>query len=122
MTLGSDLDRYGIADTMTIDSLRLLTDSAASLWRRLSQFGSPDLLGRRTPFDEWLATVKPGLSSADEQAIRRDYRRLTLLLTELEILTCSREQALALILETVQQSLPAEQAGEKSATPESDVT
>lgn len=121
MTFGSDLDRYGIADTMTIDSLRLLTDSAASLWRRLSQFGSPDLLGRRTPFDEWLATVKPGLSSADEQAIRRDYRRLTILLTELEILTRSREQALALILETVQQSLPAEQAGEKSATPETDV-
>lgn len=88
---------------MTIDSLRLLTNSAATLWLRLSQFGSPELLIQRS-FDEWLTTVRHGLSSADEQAIRRDYRRLSLLLTELEMLTRSREQALALIMDAVQLS------------------
>lgn len=86
---------------MTIDSLRLLTDSAAILWQRLSQFGSPDLLGQRVSFEEWLSATRPCLSSADEQAIRRDYRRLTLLITELEMLTRSREQALALIMEAL---------------------
>ncbi|MCS6887376.1 MAG: hypothetical protein NZQ09_04135 [Chloroflexus sp.] len=82
---------------MTIDSLRLLAGSAASLWQRLSQLGAPDLLSRRASFEEWLTAARPGLSSADEQALRRDYRRFTLLLTELEMLTRSREQALALI-------------------------
>jgi len=89
---------------MTIDSLRLLTDSAAILWQRLSQFGSPDLLGRRVAFEEWLAATQPRLSSADEQAIRRDYRRLSILLAELERLTCSREQALALIMHAIDRS------------------
>ncbi|PMP78442.1 MAG: hypothetical protein C0184_10950 [Chloroflexus aggregans] len=89
---------------MTIDSVRLLTDSAAILWRRLSQFGSPDLLARRVSCDEWLATMQPGLSMADEQAIRRDYRRLTRLLAELEMLTRSHEQAIALIMDAIRQS------------------
>lgn len=104
---------------MTIDSLRLLADSAANLWQRLSQFGAPDLLGRRAPFEEWLAAARPSLSSADEQAIRRDYRRLNLLLTELEMLTRSRERALALIMETIRQdgaptASPSPESGQRS--------
>ncbi|GIW91814.1 MAG: hypothetical protein KatS3mg109_2246 [Pirellulaceae bacterium] len=89
---------------MTIDSVRLLTDSAAMLWRRLSQFGSLDLLARRVSCDDWLATMQSSLSTADEQAIRRDYRRLTRLLTELEMLTRSREQAITLIMDAIRQS------------------
>jgi|GEM_PF-1233412 len=112
---------YGITDNMTIDSLRLLTNSAATLWLRLSQFGSPELLIQRSSFDEWLTTVRPGLSSADEQVIRRDYRRLSLLLTELEMLTRSREQALALIMDAVQlSSLHEAEPDDESSPPSRD--
>lgn len=85
---------------MAIDSVRLLSDSAAQLWRRLNlvrPFEAPD----DTPgFDAWLAA--PGrapIDLAEEQALRRDYRRLLTLIEELEVLLRSRARAIELVRE-----------------------
>ncbi len=83
---------------MAIDSLRLLAGSAARLWHQLSQFAPLEAL---QPFDEWLLAAQPHISTVDEQTLRRDYRRLTLLVSELEMLTRSREQALILIMDAL---------------------
>jgi hypothetical protein len=81
---------------MAIDSIRLLTDSAAHLYRRLSDLRP--LEAATGPFDEWLGNGR-SLDHADEQALRRDYRRLVTLIDELETLLRSRHRALDLIRE-----------------------
>jgi len=85
---------------MAIDSVRLLTDSAAQLWRRLDDIRPLDAPTPGASFDEWLGFSKDfQLDQAEEQALRRDYRRLLTLLEELEILVRSRARALALVRE-----------------------
>lgn len=81
---------------MAIDSVRLLTDSAAQLYRRLSAVRPLDSAGGL--FDEWLGASRP-LDHAEEQALRRDYRRLLTMIDELETLVRSRPRALDLVRE-----------------------
>lgn len=83
---------------MAIDSVRLLTDSAAQLWRRL---GAVRPLGQLTAegFDEWLGAHSAALDHAEAQALRRDYKRLTNLVEEIETLVRSRPRALQLVRE-----------------------
>lgn len=81
---------------MAIDSVRLLTDSAAQLYRRLSAVRPIE--GAGGPFDDWLAGAQQ-LDRAEEQALRRDYRRLVTMIDELETLVRSRPRALALVHE-----------------------
>jgi hypothetical protein len=80
---------------MAIDSIRLLTDSAAQIYRRLSTVRPLD--SADGPFEHWLGDSR--LDHAEEQALRRDYRRLSQIIDELASLVCSRPRALALIHE-----------------------
>lgn len=83
---------------MAIDSIRLLTDSAAQLWRNLAASGPIDALPTSASFEEWLAAApRQHLAQADEQSLRRDYRRLLTLIEELETLVRSRSRALELV-------------------------
>lgn len=82
---------------MAIDSVRLLTDSAAQLYRRLSAVRP--LGAAALPFDEWLGADSRPLDQADEQALRRDYRRLVTMIDEIETLVRSRPRALTLVHE-----------------------
>ncbi|HMQ31947.1 MAG TPA: hypothetical protein PKD53_14555 [Chloroflexaceae bacterium] len=85
---------------MAIDSVRLLTDSAAQLYRRLSALRPLEAAG--SPFDEWLGAAQR-LDHAEEQALRRDYRRLVTMIDELETLVRSRPRALDLVRERAAQ-------------------
>ncbi len=85
---------------MAIDSVRLLTDSAAQLYRRLSALRP--LEGEGSPFDEWLGGEER-LDHAEEQALRRDYHRLMTMIDELETLVRSRPRALSLVRERAAQ-------------------
>ncbi len=83
---------------MTIDSIRLLTDSAAQVWQRLSAIHALEPCIGSASFDDWLGPMEYlAFDQAEEQALRRDYRLLANLLAELETLVHSREQALALV-------------------------
>lgn len=82
---------------MAIDSVRLLTDSAAQLYRRLSAVRPLEVAVG--PFDEWLGADGRQLDHAEEQALRRDYRRLATMIDELETLVRSRPRALTLVRE-----------------------
>lgn len=83
---------------MAIDSVRLLTDSAAHLWRRLSAIRSLEPAVGNACFDDWLGPTDAAVfDQAEQQALRRDYHLLTNLLTELETLLHSRERAIALV-------------------------
>jgi molybdopterin-guanine dinucleotide biosynthesis protein A len=83
---------------MAIDSVRLLTDSAAQIWRRLARFTPLAALSASESFDEWLgAANRAALDPAEEQALRRDYRRLSNLIEEIETLVRSRARALELV-------------------------
>jgi hypothetical protein len=85
---------------MAIDSVRLLSDSAAQLWRRLSLVRPIEAPDDTPGFDVWLAA--PGrapIDQAEEQALRRDYRRLLTLIEELEVLLRSRARAIELVRE-----------------------
>lgn len=84
---------------MAIDSARLLADSAAQIYRRLPPI--QPLEGLDLPFEEWLGALVP-TEPAEEQALRRDYRRVRTLIDELTILVCSRSQALALVRTSVE--------------------
>ena len=85
---------------MAIDTVRLLTESAAQIWQRLSPYGSIEALPSQEGFDAWLqlAQPRPSLDHTEEQALRRDYRRLCEILTEIEALVRSRPRALELVL------------------------
>jgi hypothetical protein len=83
---------------MAIDSVRLLTDSAAQLWRNLSRYSSIELLTSSDCFDDWIvAAAPPSFDKAEEQSLRRDYRRLLTLIDEIETLVHSRPRALELV-------------------------
>lgn len=82
---------------MAIDSIRLLTDSAAQLWRNLATNGPIDSLPAGASFEEWYAAARKPLDQAAEQSLRRDYRRLLTLIEELETLVRSRSRALELV-------------------------
>jgi hypothetical protein len=84
---------------MAIDSLRLLTDSAAQIWQRLSRFSPIEVVQNSTCFEDWIYGVDrvPPLDQTEEQLLRRDYRRFLEILTEIETLTRSRSQALELV-------------------------
>lgn len=83
---------------MAIDSVRLLTDSAAHVWRRLSAIHSLETFSGGGCFEDWLGPVtSPTFDQAEEQALRRDYHLLANLLTELGSLLHSRERAIALV-------------------------
>ncbi|GAB4441018.1 MAG: hypothetical protein OHK0015_37820 [Chloroflexi bacterium OHK40] len=83
---------------MAIDSVRLLTDSAAQLWRRLSSVQPLETPTAAESFDEWLGTAAHArLDHAEEQALRRDYRSLVNLIEELGTLVRSRAHALELV-------------------------
>jgi hypothetical protein len=84
---------------MAIDSVRLLSESAAQLWRRLNIVRPLDTPDDNASFDAWIGPRPAPLDQAEEQALRRDYRRLQTLLDELETLVRSRERALALVRE-----------------------
>jgi hypothetical protein len=87
---------------MAIDSVRLLTDCAAQLYRRLSAVHP--LGGAGGPFDEWLGLESRQLDHAEEQALRRDYRRLVTIIDELETLVRSRPRALELVRAAVDEA------------------
>lgn len=84
---------------MAIDSLRLLIDSAAQIWRSLSRYSSIESLTASDCFDDWIGATAPGasLDRAEEQSLRREYRRLTTLIEEIEILVRSRSRAIDLV-------------------------
>jgi trans-aconitate methyltransferase len=84
---------------MAIDSVRLLTDSAAQIWRGLSRYSSIESLTASDCFDDWIAAtaLSPALDRAEEQSLRRDYRRLITLIDEIETLVRSRSRALDLV-------------------------
>ncbi|NJM08863.1 hypothetical protein HC891_25695 [Candidatus Gracilibacteria bacterium] len=84
---------------MAIDSLRLLTDSAAQIWQRLSHFSPIEVLQNSDCFEDWIHAVErvPPLDHTEEQLLRREYRRFLEILTEIETLTRSRTQALELV-------------------------
>lgn len=86
---------------MAIDSVRLLTDSAAQLWRRLEQIRPMAAPGNNDGFDEWLGAAR--LDQGEEQALRRDYRRLINLIDEISTLVRSRARALDLVREQATQ-------------------
>jgi hypothetical protein len=92
---------------MAIDSVRLLTDSAAQLWRRLNVVRPLEAPAGASSFDEWMdAAGRQPLDQAEEQALRRDYRSLVTLLEELETLVRSRSRALDLVREQAAQGEP----------------
>jgi DNA gyrase/topoisomerase IV subunit A len=83
---------------MAIDSVRLLTDSAAQMWRGLSRYSSIESLTNSDCFDEWIiAAAATPLDRAEEQSLRREYRRLTTLIDEIETLVRSRSRAIDLV-------------------------
>ncbi|MEI7769609.1 MAG: hypothetical protein WCI67_06455 [Chloroflexales bacterium] len=84
---------------MAIDSVRLLTDSAAQLWRGLSRYSTIESLTASDCFDDWIGVSAPAvaLDRAEEQSLRRDYRRLITLIDEIETLVRSRPRAIALV-------------------------
>lgn len=85
---------------MAIDSVRLLSESAAQLWQRLSLVHPLDTPDDTHGFDQWIGVARPAaFDQAEEQALRRDFRRLLTLLDELETLVRSRDRALALVRE-----------------------
>jgi hypothetical protein len=97
---------------MAIDSIRLLTDSAAQLWPRLAGYGPIDALLNSSCYDEWLAIAarSQNLPLADQQLLRRDYRRMCNLIDEIETLVRSRSRA----IELVQARIAEEDAGEEN--------
>lgn len=86
---------------MAIDSVRLLSDSAAQLWQRLSLVRPLALPEDGDCFDNWLGSGPRQLDEAEEQALRRDYRRFLLLMDEIETLVRSRDRAVAIVREQV---------------------
>lgn len=80
---------------MAIDSIRLLTDGAAQIYRRLSAIRPLESLAG--PFEQWLGDACH--DQAEEQALRRDYRRLNQIIDELASLVRSRPLAIALVHE-----------------------
>lgn len=84
---------------MAIDSLRLLTDSAAQLWPRLAVYGPIETSLDRCCSDEWLAIVQrtTPLPPTDQLTLRRDYRRLCTLIEEIESLVRSRPRAIEMV-------------------------
>jgi hypothetical protein len=84
---------------MAIDSVRLLTDSAAQLWRRLNIVRPLEAPANCASFDEWFNAGAHPLDQAEEQALRRDYRSLVNLLEEIETLVRSRSRAIDLVRE-----------------------
>jgi hypothetical protein len=84
---------------MAIDSVRLLSDSAAQLWRRLSLVRPLETPSNDDCFEHWIGAAPAELDQAEEQALRRDYRRLLTLLEEIAILVRSRDKALAIVRE-----------------------
>jgi hypothetical protein len=84
---------------MAIDSVRLLTDSAAQIWRGLSSYSSIESLTTSDCFEDWIgaAPARPALDRAEEQLLRREYRRLINLIEEIETLVRSRARALDLV-------------------------
>lgn len=96
---------------MAIDSVRLLSDSAAQLWRRLSLIRPIEAPDYASSFDAWIGAASPRpLDPAEEQALRRDYRRLQTLIEELATLVRSRARALDLVREQAAQSDPPRRA------------
>jgi hypothetical protein len=83
---------------MDINTVRLLTDSAAQCYRRLSAVHPVEGVGVAS-FDEWLGAGIGQLDHAEAQALRRDYRRLVTIIDEIETLVRSRPQALNLVRE-----------------------
>jgi hypothetical protein len=86
---------------MAIDSVRLLTDSAAQLWRRLDQIRPMAAPRSDDGFEAWLGVAQ--LDQGEEQALRRDYRRLLTLIDEIGTLVRSRSRALELVREEAEQ-------------------
>ncbi|NTW97027.1 MAG: hypothetical protein HGB28_00540 [Oscillochloris sp.] len=84
---------------MAIDSVRLLTDSAAQIWRGLSRYSSIESLTASDCFDDWIGAAAPAaaLDRAEEQSLRRQYRRLSTLIDEIETLVRSRARAIDLV-------------------------
>jgi hypothetical protein len=77
----------------------MLTESAAQIWQRLSGFNSLETLPTCDGFEVWIShqQPRPALDQTEEQLMRRDYRRLCEILTELETLVRSRSQAIELV-------------------------
>lgn len=103
---------------MAIDSVRLLADSAAQLWRRLGSVRPLASISGSDGFDAWISAAgQPKLDHAEEQALRRDYRRLANLIEELETLVRSRARALELIRTRIAEEEHAAAIGAYRATP-----
>jgi hypothetical protein len=84
---------------MAIDTVRLLSDSAGQLWRRLSLVRPLELPAEGESFEAWIAAAPGQPDQAEQQALRRDYRLLLTLIEELELLVRSRARALELVRE-----------------------
>jgi len=84
---------------MALDSIRILTTSAGQLWQRLGTYGTLEALPSCSSFEEWLRSAgHPGsLNQIEELQLRRDYRQLYRLLTQIETLVHSQSLALELV-------------------------
>jgi hypothetical protein len=83
---------------MAIDSLRLLIDSAALVWRRLQRYGSIEGLLDSACFELWLSAASGSqLDAAEEQEVRRDYRRMIELMSDITALLHSRSEACRIV-------------------------
>ena len=85
--------------SIALDTIRMLTDSAAHLWQRLDQYAPLDNFPQRGTFSDWLAGAVPNLhlDIAEEQQLERDYRRLCSLVDQLAQLLRDEADVLAAV-------------------------
>lgn len=84
---------------MTLDSIRILSVSAGQIWQRLGNYGTLETLPSSPDFEHWCCNTENtgSLNQIDELQLRRDYRRLYRLLSQIETLVHSRSLALELV-------------------------
>ncbi len=84
---------------MTINSMRILVDSASQLWQRLATYGMADLLDTSSEDDACLRTMidLAALPQIEALQLRRDYHRFYHLLHQIEALGYSKAVALELV-------------------------
>lgn len=84
---------------MTIDSMRILLESASQIWQRLATYGLAHLLDTNSEDDAGLRTMIDLVTPNEIEALqlRRDYHRLYHLLHQIEALGYSPAVALELV-------------------------
>lgn len=86
-------------ESMSIDSVRILTDSTRNLWYRLGRYGTLESLSMSNSFDDWIcgSTCLDTLNQTEMLQLRRDYVRFSQLFAQIEALVHSKWRALALV-------------------------